>query len=89
MILMQLTKPSKMYLDMNVHYLELIQHLELLGTSPRLLPDPSIQVFQSEPRLYGKTLIIEFTRIHLEFDLVCTATMTLVNHVLSYQLKKH
>ena len=39
---------------MNIHYLELVRHLELLGTRPRLLLDPSIQVFQSEPQLYGE-----------------------------------
>ena len=54
MILMKSKKLGKMYLDMNIHYLELSKHLELLGNSPRLLLDPSIQVFPSEPQLYGE-----------------------------------
>ena len=63
MILMKSTKLGKMYLDMNVHYLELSRHLELLGNSPRLLLDPSIKVFPSEPRLYGENRKLNH-RIH-------------------------
>jgi len=49
MVLMKSNKLSKMYLNMNLHYLEPVQHLELLETSPRLLLEQSIQAFKSEP----------------------------------------
>ena len=52
-----------MYLDMNIYYLELSKHLELLGNSPRLLLDASIQVFPSEPQLYGENRKLNH-RIH-------------------------
>ena len=84
MILMKSNKLSKKYLDMNIHYLELVRHLELLGTRPRLLLDPSIQVFQSEPQLYRENKKMNHrirhnslqirSRLHShdEFDESCT-----------------
>ena len=38
-VLMKSNKLSKIYLNMNPQYLEPVQHLELLETSPRLNPD--------------------------------------------------
>ena len=54
MALLKSTSLGKKYLDMNIHYLELLQFLERISDMPRLALDPSSQVFQSEERLYNR-----------------------------------
>ena len=40
-------------LDMNPHYLQLMEYLELLFHYPEHILDPAHHVFASEPRLYS------------------------------------
>ncbi len=79
MVLMKSNQLSKKYLDMNPHYLELSQHLELLVNSPRLSLDPSIKVLKSELRLSRRTKgsTTDYTRIPPQFEPVCIVMMTL------------
>ena len=52
MILMKSKKLGKKLLDVNPHYHELLQYLELISERPRLILDPDHKVFVSEPKIY-------------------------------------
>ena len=55
MCLLKSTKLSKK--DMNPHFLELLEHLQLCAKNPRFWLDPQIRVFKSEPRLYAQNAL--------------------------------
>ena len=52
MVLLKSKSLKKSFMCMNAHYLELLNYLKLLSEKPRLILDPDMQVFSSEPRIY-------------------------------------
>ena len=44
---------KKSALDMNVHYVEIKEYLEVLGTNPEVIMDQNYKIFELEKRLYG------------------------------------
>ena len=58
MCLLKSRKLNKKYLDMNLHFLELLEYLQHLTTHPRLSLDPDQKVFTSKPRLYGENKLV-------------------------------
>ena len=65
MTLLKSTELQKTYLDMNSHYLELLNHLQLISQHPRLSLDPNQKVFHSELRLYEESKLNH--RTHPEY----------------------
>ena len=53
MVLLKSKTLEKSFMCMNVHYLELLNYLQLLSKKPRLILDPNMQVFLSESRIYN------------------------------------
>jgi hypothetical protein len=53
MMLVKSTDLSKSALDMNVHYVVLLEFLQNLTVKPSILLDPEILVFKSEPQIYS------------------------------------
>ena len=51
MTLLKSTCLGKKYIDMNIHYLELLEFLELIADKPRLSLNAGLQVFKTEKRL--------------------------------------
>lgn len=69
--LMTLLKSSFLgtkYLDMNIHYKELLEYLTILSHTPRLCFDPSRKVFASEDRLYSDDRVND--RAHTKYAAV-------------------
>ena len=53
MILVKSTKLNKSSLDMNIHYEELLAHLESLSVNPESILDSEVLIFKSERSLYS------------------------------------
>ena len=56
MMLVKSTDLRKSALDMNVHYVEVLEFLQNLTTKPSILLDPEILVFKSELRIYSDSM---------------------------------
>ncbi len=66
MCLLKSNKLGKSLLDMNQHYLELLQFLETIAEKPRLLLDTEFNPFTTEPLLYGVNKAINH-RLHTNY----------------------
>ena len=69
MCLLKSKKLEKKFLDMNPHYLELMEYLELLSHYPEHILDPARHVFASDPRLYSGNQKVNH-RLHKNYVVV-------------------